>query len=341
MSGDVTLFMYRQGDYTRILRFFERSWMWVAEVEDRIVGSISWSWHTVQVHGQPEKVGWLADARVHPDYRKSSLIYRLLRTAYQQGQEEGVDLTIGTTLEGNQTIEVLASGRAGFPSFSHIGTFDILQLLPGLPITQSPQEPEIRSATAADLPTICDLLNSCYHDYLFHPERTSERLSRIIDLGEGMRLEDYLLACRNGQVVAVVQTWDPQEFKKPIVVAYSPYLEVVTRITRLLNRFTSIPGMPVTGGSLRYLWLRDLACAPGAEGDLKKLIRHIYRQAKGSPYHFLMCSGQRNDWSKRLYHGLFRTRVTLNLWVCSLSGRDIYGDLAPPGQCIYHDNSLY
>ena len=60
MAGDTTLYIYRQGDYTRVLRFFTRGYMWMAEADDRLVGSVSWSWHTVLVFGRPEPVGLFA-----------------------------------------------------------------------------------------------------------------------------------------------------------------------------------------------------------------------------------------------------------------------------------------
>ncbi|UCD36976.1 MAG: GNAT family N-acetyltransferase [Fidelibacterota bacterium] len=340
MVGDTSLFIYRQGDYTRILRFFTRAHMWVAEYQDRLIGSISWSWNKVSVNGKQEPVGWLADVRVHPDFRKTRLIYRLLRQAYDQACADGVDLTIGTILKGNQAIEVLASGRAGFPRFEQIGTFDILQLYPGLPVRRRLAGLELRPANADDVPTICRLLNRHYQHDQFWIEATPERLRHVIALAEGMRLDDYTLVFRKGQAVAVIHTWDQGSFKKPIVERYSPYLELVTRATRLLSHFTPLPGLPKPGGTLRYLWLRDLACTPGHEHDLARLIHWQYSNMKGGPYHFLMAAVQRGDKMERLYRGIFRTRVTLNMWAVSRSGRDVKTELAPVGKRLFHDNTF-
>ncbi|MFB0516365.1 MAG: GNAT family N-acetyltransferase [Candidatus Neomarinimicrobiota bacterium] len=341
MAGDTTLFIYREGDYTRILRFFTRSYMWVAEVGDRLVGSVSWSWQPVLVNERPEPVGWLADVRVHPDYRKSPLIYHLFRQAHQQASADGVDLTIGTTLVGNSAVENLTPGRAGFPHFVYLATFDMLQLYPGLPVQNSLKGLELRPATRDDLTTICELLNSYYQRHQFRIEVTPERLQRVMALTEeGMRIEDYVLAHRNGKAVAVAHTWDQGTFKKPIVEAYSPYLALVASLTRLLNRFTPLPALPITGGILRYLWLRDIACGPGYEPDLTRLVRWFYHRMKGSRYHFLMAAVQRGDAMERLYRGIFRTRVTLKMWACSLSGRNVKKELAPEGKRLYHDFTL-
>jgi hypothetical protein len=339
MSGDTSMILRRQGDYTRVLRFFTKGYLWVAEADDRLAGSISWSWHTVSINGKSEKLGWLTDARIHPDYQKTTLIFRLLRQAYQQGCTDNVDITVGTVLEGNDAIEVLASGRAGFPSFIPIGAFHILQLYPGLPISSGLSGLSVRSAHDSDLPTICQLLNSYYRNHQFYIEATPERLRRILDLAEGMRLEDYTLAFRNGQPIAVVHTWDQDSFKQAVVQAYQPYHDVITRITRLLNRFTSLPGLPKPGGTLRYLWLRDLACAPRHENDLRKLIRYTYRQVR-QPYHFIIAALQDGDPLGAVHRGIFRTRITMNLWACSLSGRDIRADIAPAGKWLFHDFSL-
>ena len=265
MEGDTSLFVYRQGDYTRVLRFFTKSYMWVAETEERLAGSLSWSWHTVLVNGRPTPVGWLADMRIHPVYRKTRLIFRLLRTAYEQALADGVDLTIATILKGNRAVEVIATGRAGFPPFVPIDAFDMIQLYPGLPTRQRTSGLELRPAAHDDLPTICDLLNEYYAEHQFWPEVTTERILEVLDLAEGMRLEDYILAFRNGRPVAVSHTWDQGSFKKPIVENYGTYLELVTRCTRVLSQFTRLPGLPRPGGILRHLWLRDLACTPGHE----------------------------------------------------------------------------
>jgi hypothetical protein len=275
------MILQRQGDYTRVLRFFTKGYMWVAEANDRLTGSISWSWRTASINGKPEKLGWLTDTRIHPDYQKTSLIFRLLRKAYQQGCTDNVDITLGTTLEGNDAIG----------------------------------------------------------NHQFYIQATPERLCRILDLAEGMRLEDYMLAFRNGQPIAVVHTWDQDSFKQAVVQAYQPYHDVITRITRLLNRFTSLPGLPRPGGTLRYLWLRDLACAPGHESDLKRLVRHTYRKVK-QPYHFITAAHQDGDPLAAVHRGIFRTRITMNLWACSLNGRDIRADITPSGKRLFHDFSL-
>lgn len=340
MEGDTSFFVYRQGDYTRVLRFFPQSYMWVADAKDHLAGSLSWSWHTVLVNGRPVPVGWLADMRIHPNYRKTPLIYRLLHTAYEQGIEDGVDLTIATILKGNRAVEVLAAGRAGFPRFVPLATYDMIQLYPGLPVRSRAAGLELRPATTDDLPAICGLLNEHYAEYQFWPGATSERLLGILDLAEGTRLEDYILANRNGRPVAVSHTWDQGSFKKPIVENYGTYLDLVTRCTRLLSRFTNLPGLPKPGGILRHLWLRDLACAPGHESDLAALIRWQYRQMKGGPFHFLMAAVQVGDAMERLFRGMFRTRVTLNMWAVSLSGRDARSELAPAGKRLYHDFTL-
>jgi hypothetical protein len=339
MSGGTTMFLHRQGDYTRVLRFFTKGYLWVAEVDDRLVGSLSWSWHTVLINGRPEKLGWLTDARIHPDYRKTTLIYRLLHKAYQQGCEDDVDLTVGVILEGNEAIEVLASGRAGFPSFKPISPFHMLQLYPGLPIRENLSGLTVRSAVDSDLSDICHLLNTFYQDHQFYIEATPERLQSILNLAEGMRLEDYTLAFRNGEPVAVVHTWDQDSFKKAVVMAYHPYHAAVVPITRLLNRFTSLPGLPKPGGTLRYLWLRDMACIPGHENDLKQLVRHTYRKVK-QPYHFVVAASQDDDPLAAMYRGIFRTRITMNMWACSLNGRDLENDIAPHGKQLFHDFTL-
>lgn len=339
MSGGTTMYHHRQGDFTRVLRFFTKGYMWVVEVKNRLAGSISWSWHTVLINGKPEKLGWLTDVRIHPDFQRTTLIYRLLHQAYQQGCAEEVDLTIGTTLEGNEAIEVLASGRAGFPSFVPVSSFHLLQLYPGLPIPGGLAGLAVRSAKDDDLPAICQLLNTYYREHQFYIEATTERLRRVLDLAEGMRLEDYTLAFRDGQPVAVVHTWDQDSFKKAVVLAYHPYHDIIVRLTRLLNRFTSLPGLPRPGGTLRYLWLRDMACLPGHEGDLQRLVRHSYRQVK-QPYHFVVAVVQDNDPLAGMYGWIFRTRITMNMWACSLKGRDVKKDIAPPGKRLFHDYTL-
>lgn len=339
MSGSTSMILHRQGDYTRVLRFFTKGYMWVAEADDHLAGSISWSWHTVSINGKPEKLGWLTDTRIHPDYQKTTLIYRLLRQAYQQGCADGVDITMGAILEGNDAIEVLASGRAGFPSFTPISSFHMLQLYPGLPIPGGLSGLTVRRANDSDLPTICQLLNNFYRDHQFYVEATPEQVRRILDLAEGMRLKDYTLAFRDGQPVAVVHTWDQDRFKKAVVKAYHPYHDVITRITRLLNRFTSLPGLPKPGGILRYLWLRDIACVPGHENDLKRLIRYTYREVK-QPYHFIITALQDGDPLADMYRCIFRTRITMSLWACSLNGRDIRTDIAPASRRIFHDFTL-
>jgi hypothetical protein len=216
----------------------------------------------------------------------------------------------------------------------------MLQLYPGLPAGFRSAGLELRPATTDDLPVICQLLNEYYKQSQFWTETTPDRILCMLDLAEGMQLKDYNLAYRDGRPVAVSHTWDQGSFKKPIIEAYSPYLELITRCSRLLSRFTDLPPLPKPGGVLRYLWLRDLACAPGHDRDLARLIRWHYRQMKDTPFHFLMSAVQRGDAMERLYRGIFRTRVTLNMWAVSLSGRDVRLKLAPAGKRLFHDFTL-
>src|SRR6202790_2964694 len=280
IPGDITLSLEREpsacaanavaSEHTQIL---------VARTEENgevvamgVRGVMNW-----YVNGTPSKIGYLGQLRVDPSYRARP---RFLLRGYAKFKElheaDGCTQIYATTImtDNMPARRVLESPMKGMPSYRHIDdlvTFAITTrtgsrgLLPGV---------QIVDATSGDLEEIERCLARYGSRYQFSPV-WSHAVLRDADRMRDLRVDDFILARRNGQLVGCLALWDQRKFKQTVVRGYSWQLACARPVTNALSHFVGSPRLPPVGEQLDMAYVSHVAI----DGDDPQVLEILLRRA--------------------------------------------------------------
>jgi hypothetical protein len=209
------------------------------------------------VNGQPMRVGYLGQLRVHRDFRRTPTLidggFAFCRTLHDRNP---CDVYLASVVSENTAARrVLERGRAGWPAFTSVD--DIVTFaVPARRNRRSPSSPMIDGA-AVGAATISAFLWRHNARYQFSPCWNAEDLSGATLPGLG--LGDIFVATRGGSIAGCAALWDQRPFKQIVVRGYSPVLRRARTMLNLAAPLTGSPRLPPSGEQLRFAFLSHLA----------------------------------------------------------------------------------
>jgi len=270
-----------QGDRVQVIKCVDRA-------TGEIIGLGSRALKTAWVNGQQTQIGYLADLRGHPDYRRGSLLargYGLLRSLHEQ---EPVPFYYSVILEGNQAaLGSLVGGRAGLPQYEPAGR--ILTPAIHLDLPKPPlQLPGItlERGTMTRLPAILAFVNRWQSPKQLAPCHT------LADFGTprlaGLTPQDFYLAIRDNELVGVVAAWDQHRVRQTYIERYAPPLAQVRSLYNLLATVTPLKPLPKPGTAIPYFYLSFVAIAHDDPAIFRYLLRQVYGDRRLGPWHYFI-----------------------------------------------------
>ena len=250
---------------------------------------------TVFINGKPQKIGYLADLRLHSDYRNSTILARGYRFLRQLHQANPVPLYYSVILDGNQlALKNLLGGRAGLPDYRDLG----LILTPAIHLDFP--KPRIcipgiqfERGKKSQLPEILKFLQTWQAKKQFSP------CYRLEDFGssrlQGLSAEDFYLAVKDNQIVGAAAAWDQREFRQTYVEQYSPQLAIVRPFYNLLARLTPLKPLPKAGSKIPYFYLAFVAVKENDPTIFRGLLRAVYCDRIASPSHYFIAGLHETD----------------------------------------------
>lgn len=265
MEGAIRIGSDRTPDFfavSRVQATEPRVWG-VFTAEGRAVGVFSAGTRPVHHGGKIVEMRYLSDLRIHPDWRKGTLLARgfcLLRDEVFAKGEWAQTLV----LERNfGAVESLFSGRAGLPVYIPAG-FYRNWLLPRHKVCAS--GPAVRAAVAEDLPAMGKLLDAASSRRSFSP---------VVDLGElgspylnGLRVGDFLIAEEGGEIVGMMAVWDQGAFQRLRIDGYSAGMAAIRPFWNLGARLK----LPRPGNTIPMAKASMVACAEDDPAILRSLL---------------------------------------------------------------------
>lgn len=161
----------------------------------KAVGVFSMGRRMVWLNGEKKQMRYLSDLRIHPEWRKGTMLargFRLMKNCVFAKEEWAQTLVLEKNLPA---LEFLRSRRAGLPEYREAGRYKNW-LLPSQKISKLNHL--VRKARPDDLPAIQSLLDESSQRRSFSP---------VIDLAKlgapylnGLSLDDFLIAEENGEI---------------------------------------------------------------------------------------------------------------------------------------------
>lgn len=270
-----------QGDEVQVIKCVDTQ-------HERIAGLASRALRRLWINGRPQRAGYLADLRAHPDYRNGTLLGRGYRYLRQLHAADPVPLYYTMILDGNaHARRILTSGRAGLPRYRHLGRFLTPAVHLDLP-RPSIRLPGMRltTARAEQVPDILRFIQSRYRQRQFAPAWTDTDLDGAGY--PGLRPEDIYLAMRGTRIVGTLAAWDQRAFRQTHVERYSPLLRGLRPFYNGLARITPLRPLPREGQAVPHFYLAAIAIEDDDPRIFRALLRHLYRARRCGPWHYFI-----------------------------------------------------
>jgi hypothetical protein len=209
---------------------------------------------------------------------------------------------ITTIIEGNAQAQGLLVDRARrhFPVYREVGRLCTLAIILRKPIFRlrsagnvmsklliSRNTFEICPATPTDLPAITAFLRQHGSTKQFFPVYSEGDFCNS-PTTLGFRLEDFVVARQDGEIVGVIGLWDQSSFKQTIVRAYSGSLRQFKSLYNGWLRLSGAKPLPSPGQPIHFAYATFICIAENNRDTFGILLQNVYNLAVERGYAYLM-----------------------------------------------------
>jgi hypothetical protein len=261
----------------------------------RLVGMGTRSIARAYVNDRETSLGYLADLRLLPEYRSGLLVARAYRFLHELHEDGRAHLYTTVIFSNNESaLSTIASGRAGLPRYHDLGVMHY----PGINLTR--RKPEVYSGlriTVGDesiLPAIVACLNRNGARRQFAPVHTTEDFC-LGGRWVGLKAENFLVATRNGAVVAALAIWNQRPFKQTRILRYEGVYRWAAPCSTVLHRLFRTPRFPHPGEVVPYCYFSFLSVDDDDLQVCRALLRAAYNQGVSAGYLYAMISAHERD----------------------------------------------
>jgi len=287
----------------------------VAEKEGKVVGVMGSAGKTVLFDGQPIRMGYLMDARVHPDYRRQGIVKKIGFTFADKYGFYPLDIIVAYIMRGNKRASK-GFQEGGGQTFvgNRAGTFHLYQVSMYRPYFGC-DGLNVERATENDKGEIVQLLADFYAGYNFAPVWNEENFDRQMSVSLGYGFDNIRVVRDNDKIVALLGLWDQTPVRQVVVLKNTLIIRLGLAVAKFLRLFFKAPHPPQEGKPMRSLYIKHIACRPGYEPVLKKMIKQATNQVRrAGTHHFIWGAFYHNDPLRDLFKGLTKTEIQSDLY---------------------------
>ena len=269
MAGAIRIGSDRSPDFFSASRVqTEKPCVWgVFTGDDSAVGVFSMGKRLVWLNGEKKAVRYLSDLRIHPDWRRGTLLAKGFRVIKDRVFAKG-EWAQTLVLEQNlPALEFLRSGRVGLPEYRQAGRYKNW-LLP----SQKLPEPShlVRKAEPDDIPAIQLLVDN------FSQRRSFSPVVDLTELGGSylneLSIDDFLVAEESGEILGAMALWDQSAFQRLRVDGYSAPLAFSRPLWNFHARLRGGVPLPAPGANIPIVKATAIACAGDDPAILRSLL---------------------------------------------------------------------
>ncbi|MBE7469675.1 MAG: hypothetical protein DPW09_31670 [Anaerolineae bacterium] len=258
------------------------------------------------VNGQIEEVGYIGQLRVDERFRGRWLVSGGFRYFHQLHADGRVAGYITTIIEGNTEAQgiLVERARRHFPVYREIDRLCTLaiilrksarlascvlrhqsasRLTPHAPRTTH----HVTPASPADLPAIVSFLHQHGSTKQFFPVFSEADFTTSVTTLD-FRVEDFVVARQNGQIIGVMGLWDQSRYKQTIVRAYHGSLRWLRPFYNGWLRLRGAKPLPPPGQPIHFAYASFICVAQNNPDTFGILLRYVYNLAVARGYAYLM-----------------------------------------------------
>jgi len=241
------------------------------------------------LNGKIADIGYYSDLRITPEYRNGTILKRV--SNYMNDVHNKTLLPIYITLildENKQAQELFLAKRAGLAAYNPLGKF----LTPLIRLDRQKKMPlpaglTLEMGNVEKIEEVFDFVN------LYNSKKQFAPVYLASDLGsprlKGLKIEDFFLARKNGELVGVIAAWDQESFRQTHVEKYGTIFRCVRSFNNCLSYITSLKPMPKEGEKIPYFYASHIAIKDDDKDIFRFLIQHLCDAKRQGNWHYFVC----------------------------------------------------
>ncbi len=255
-------------DFFSRARLYARSKVFVALRDDEIVGSAACALREGVVDGKPAPVGYLFQLFVAPEARRSGLAGQLCRRREEYLEERGAVLSYTLIMEGNKpSIRYIEAQGYEHRRRLRVSCLYVHEKL------DVETDARIRTASAADLSAVAELLNTTWAGHELREPVSADSLAAVIGRIPGYELDNLLVAERDSTMTACAGYWQWDKFMDITVESLSARMKLDALRIKAERLLHPMPDSLKPGQRVRQMMLTPMAFTD--PNDLAALVRTI------------------------------------------------------------------
>jgi hypothetical protein len=285
----------------------------------------------LRLFGRTEEIPYAGDLKVDPSFRESGLAGRIYRFLLPEVRAGSAELCSTLVLRGNPLMASIVANRRAAIRYHPVATLHNFTVFFG-PRKRAPAGVRVRAARDGDLGAMVELWNRVQAARELSPIWDEAELRRRIALTPGLSIDRYLLAERDGRLVALAALWDARALKQVRLLGLSTGLAWLRRAYNLFGRRR----IPRDGEPLPFFYVAQV-CAESA-ADLRALLVEVHERHRGGDHLYFDLALDARDPLLPALDGFWKTSLAFDVYLMDLAGRFA----APPelARPAYFDISL-
>jgi len=300
--GMVTMYPDRSPVFNRIQRLLDPdAYHVIAKNNDRVVGTLGVLHTDFYFKDTPVRTAYFMDFKVDPDFRMGLTAYRMVKPSTDFERESGTRMGLASLLKNNEAPMAFTKGRGGFPASLYLGDNRIFSFVPIRRIKPDLRY-SIRQADESDIPGLVALYNRFYSTYRLAPRMTEEIFRQYTTQIDGLGIENFHLAIKDGKIKSVAAAWDAGSLKRYMVTKSNFRVKLISGLVKFSTIFGRMPEPIRINEPLKQLSL--VLYAHEDRNALTALFRHINNLNIGGKYSLIQVQVHEDDPANECLRGL-------------------------------------
>ena len=277
-----------QGDHTQVVTCIDSR-------NSHMAGLGSRSTAMALVNGAQQRIGYLSDLRVAPEYRRGTLLARGYRYFRELHQADPVPFYTTMIYDGNTpALANLQGARGGLPLYRDWGKFLTPALRLNFGVASAPAAGvTIERGTPEKLPHIVSFLNRNLAARQFAPVyRESDFPNGRF---KGLQPKDFFLAIRDGRIAGTMAAWDQAAYRQTHVERYGSLLTIARPFYNAAACVSPVKRLPDPGARIPYVYLACLATVNDDVSVFRHLLHAVHDAIRGGPWHYAIAGLHERD----------------------------------------------
>lgn len=288
MKAEISIRIDRSPDFFRLLDIRGDSFVLVAEMMNKIIGTFSASTVDVYINGKPEKVCYLGDFKIDPHYHRSTTAARLAKAMLHKLVSKNADLLFFTAAYGNDSVIPFSKGRANLPTFTEVGIFKVFEIIPTLFKSRNTKY------IIEEKPFIVSSLN--FFDNFIKKYQLGPVYSE-----SSFENSTLITATLKDKTVSAIAITDIGKAKQNVIIKLPFYLDILIKVFRIINSLLPLVSLPELNEPVRMIYIKSFAYEPGYQDALHLLLKRARKIAFDKKYSFLVIGIHEKDPDIRLF----------------------------------------